>query len=149
MILWKMTSTMIGLVVLGLLLNHFPSLYAQLPQPDAGPDFTVILIPDPQYYASTYPNIYLAQMQWVADHKTSDNIVFVASLGDNVDSASDLIYGKCCYKILDSAGIPYGTRLVMCRCTENSTLFWRGREAGITAYGMTTTILTSSSKPAV
>lgn len=85
--------------------------YGRPMQAAAGPDFTLIVIPDAQYYASTYPAIYNAQMQWVVDHKTSDNIVYVASLGDNVDVASNVTQwtnADAAYDILDAANIPYG-----------------------------------------
>ena len=78
---------------------------------DAGQDFTIAVIPDPQYYASAFPEIYSAQMQWLADNRAAQNIVFVASLGDNVDSAADLRQwsnADAAYRILDAAGLPYG-----------------------------------------
>ena len=111
MTLWKTTFTVIGIVAVGLLLNPYAAFNNRLPRPDAEPDFSIVLIPDSQYYASTYPNIYLAQMQWIAGRKTAGNIVYVASLGDNVDSAGDLkqwANADAAYRILDSVGIPYG-----------------------------------------
>jgi calcineurin-like phosphoesterase family protein len=81
------------------------------PDPIPGPDFTVAVIPDPQYYASIYPAVYTDQMQWIADNRAERNIVFVASLGDNVDLASDLRQwsnADAAYRILDAAGVPYG-----------------------------------------
>jgi hypothetical protein len=74
-------------------------------------DFTMVVIPDPQYYASAYPFIYNAQMQWVAENKIKQNIVYVASLGDNVDNAGDLNQWRradAAFDILDQAGVPYG-----------------------------------------
>ena len=60
-------------------------------RPEDGPpgaDFTLIAIPDPQYYASTYPSIYDDQMNWVVAEKTPRNIKYVMSLGDNVNTYS-------------------------------------------------------------
>ena len=51
-----------------------------------GADFTLAVIPDPQYLAASYPSIYNAQMQWVVNNKTGRNIPYVIGLGDNVDS---------------------------------------------------------------
>ena len=89
--------------------------YGRPLQAAAGPDFTIIAIPDPQYYASTYPSIYDAQMQWVKDNKTAENIVYVASLGDNVDVASNTTHwtnADHAWDILDAVdtwlGVPYG-----------------------------------------
>lgn len=76
-----------------------------------GADFTLVAIPDPQYYAASYPAIYNAQMQWVADNQASSNIAYVASLGDNVDVASNMTQwanADTAWDILDAAGVPYG-----------------------------------------
>ncbi|HEY3311515.1 MAG TPA: LamG-like jellyroll fold domain-containing protein [Anaerolineales bacterium] len=85
--------------------------YGRPIQGAAGPDFSLVVIPDPQYYASTYPSIYNAQMNWVANNKTSSSIVFVAGLGDNVDVASNATQwtnAANAWDILDTAGVPYG-----------------------------------------
>ena len=85
--------------------------YGRPLQAAAGPDFTLVVIPDAQYYAATYPAIYNAQMNWVVNNRTSNNIVYVASLGDNVDVASNLTQwtnADAAYDILDAANVPYG-----------------------------------------
>lgn len=59
---------------------------------DAGPPaidgnfFTVITLPDTQYYSSTYPEIFESQMHWIIDHRTEQRISFVLHEGDIVDS---------------------------------------------------------------
>jgi hypothetical protein len=78
---------------------------------DALADFSIVIIPDAQYYASTFHHIYTAQMQWISDHRESDNIVYVAGLGDAVEDPSDFAQwdvASSAYNILDEAGIPYG-----------------------------------------
>ena len=85
--------------------------YGRPLQAAAGPDFTLVVVPDAQYYASTYPAIYNAQMNWVVNNRTSSNIVYVASLGDNVDVASNLTQwnnADAAYDLLDAANVPYG-----------------------------------------
>ena len=85
--------------------------YGRPLQAAAGPDFTIAVIPDPQYYASTYPSIYNAQMQWLADNKTSNNIIYVAGLGDNVDVASNTTQwtnANTAWNILETGGLAYG-----------------------------------------
>ena len=47
--------------------------------------FTVIALPDTQYYSSTYPDIFEAQMRWIIDHRDSRRIAFVLHEGDIVD----------------------------------------------------------------
>jgi hypothetical protein len=55
----------------------------------ASPDFTLIGLPDTQYYTSNKhggsPDIFEAQTQWIVDNKTKFNIAYVAHLGDCVD----------------------------------------------------------------
>ena len=77
----------------------------------AGPDFTIIAIPDPQYYASAYPAIYNAQMNWVVSNKNTSNIVYTISLGDNVDTSTDATQwarATTAFDILTTGGVPYG-----------------------------------------
>src|ERR1041385_2161380 len=39
--------------------------------------FTVVVLPDTQYYASAHPEILEAQAQWIVRRRTSDRIAFV------------------------------------------------------------------------
>lgn len=96
--------------------------YARPCPPSAGADFTVIGIPDTQYYTSLLNGgtnaIYKAQMTWIVNHLNSDNIVFVEGLGDCVeDGDNDLSQWKrvdTAQKIIENSattgltfGIPY------------------------------------------
>ncbi len=49
--------------------------------------FTVVALPDTQYYSASYPNIFTSQTQWIVSHQTSQNIAFVSQQGDLVDNA--------------------------------------------------------------
>ena len=85
--------------------------YGRPRQSAAGPDFTLVVVPDPQYYAATYPSIYNAQMNWIVNNKSSNNIVYVASLGDNVDVASNATQwtnADAAWELLDAGNVPYG-----------------------------------------
>lgn len=91
--------------------NLSVSFYGRLKNGLAGEDFTLIAIPDPQYYASTYPSIYDDQMNWVVANKTTSNIPYVISLGDNVDDASSTAQwdiAAAAWDILTTGGLPYG-----------------------------------------
>jgi hypothetical protein len=64
-------------------------------QPDTGnesdsaaamPTVTVVVLPDTQYYASTYPAIFAAQTRWIADQHTARPIAAVLHVGDVVDA---------------------------------------------------------------
>jgi Calcineurin-like phosphoesterase/Carboxypeptidase regulatory-like domain len=53
-------------------------------------EFTIIALPDTQFYSSTYPQIFAAQTQWIASHVQDQNIKLVLGLGDIVDGGGDL-----------------------------------------------------------
>ena len=48
-------------------------------------NFTIIVLPDTQYYSELYPSIFANQTQWIIENIESMNIVFVSHLGDIVD----------------------------------------------------------------
>jgi hypothetical protein len=50
-------------------------------------DFTIVVLPDTQNYASSGSATFEAQTQWIVDNKDSLNIEYVAHLGDCVDNA--------------------------------------------------------------
>ena len=54
-----------------------------------GIPWTLIVLPDTQYYSSTYPQIFDAQTQWIVDNKTERNILYVVHEGDIVDNDVD------------------------------------------------------------
>src|SRR6478672_7362648 len=65
---------------------------AQTPAPSPTPldEFTIVALPDTQFYSSTFPQIFAAQTQWIANHVQDQNIQLVVSLGDIVDAGGDL-----------------------------------------------------------
>ena len=50
-------------------------------------NFTIIVLPDTQYYSESFPAVFDNQTQWIADNIEQMNIVFVTHLGDVVDEA--------------------------------------------------------------
>jgi hypothetical protein len=84
------------------------------PKDSVGEDFTLVVIPDPQIYAARFPSIYYSQMQWVVDNKTSSNIAYVISLGDNVNDPNNPTewgVATTAYDMLTAGGVPYGIEL--------------------------------------
>jgi Carboxypeptidase regulatory-like domain/Calcineurin-like phosphoesterase len=76
----------------------------------AGADFTVIALPDTQYYSESYPIILTSQMQWVVNNAASWNIQAVLGLGDivnNSNNPAEWTNADSAYKLLDAAHIPY------------------------------------------
>ena len=56
------------------------------PLPIAPGSWTLAILPDTQNYASSYPQHFNAQTQWIADHAVSHNIRMVLHEGDIVNS---------------------------------------------------------------
>jgi alkaline phosphatase len=49
--------------------------------------FTIVVLPDTQYYSKTYPQYFNEQTQWIANNIGAKNLVFVTQVGDIVDDA--------------------------------------------------------------
>lgn len=50
--------------------------------------FTVVLLPDTQFYSEKYPDAYVAQTLWIRQRRKDDNIKFVIHLGDIVQTST-------------------------------------------------------------
>jgi len=78
----------------------------------AADDFTVVLIPDTQYYTTQPPenNRYSAQTQWIKNNAASLNIKFAIHLGDIVQDRntvdSEWQIADAAHDILESGGNP-------------------------------------------
>jgi calcineurin-like phosphoesterase family protein len=58
------------------------------PSPRANNEpFTVVLLPDTQFYSEKYPETFVAQTMWIRERARQDNIKFVICLGDIVQNA--------------------------------------------------------------
>lgn len=78
--------------------------------PENEPFFSIVVLPDTQYYSETYPHIFLEQTQWIADNKDSLNIVFVSHSGDLVNDWDDTAqwqFANIAMSVLDDV-VPYG-----------------------------------------
>ncbi len=51
--------------------------------------FTIVALPDTQMYSQNHPDAFLAQTQWIKDHKDELNIVCVVTEGDITNDNSD------------------------------------------------------------
>jgi hypothetical protein len=73
-------------------------------------DFSVVVLPDTQYYSESYPAILNSQMQWILNNAGPLNIQLVLGLGDIVNnggSSTEWTTADAAYKKLDAAHIPY------------------------------------------
>jgi hypothetical protein len=76
----------------------------------SGEDFTIIVIPDAQNYATSYPSVYTNHLQWIATNKTVSNTVFATAVGDLVNTAtSSTEYGRAdtAFDTLDAGNVSY------------------------------------------
>src|SRR5690348_6798408 len=66
-----------------------PTPSQSMPQFDSADEFTIVALPDTQYYSRDFPDIFRAQTQWIADHVQDQRIKMVLGLGDIVDDGSE------------------------------------------------------------
>jgi Calcineurin-like phosphoesterase len=76
-------------------------------------NFTIIVLPDTQEYATSYPEIFTNQTQWIVSHKDAFNIVYVTNEGDitNVGSSREFKRANTSYSLLENpktTHLPYG-----------------------------------------
>jgi hypothetical protein len=76
----------------------------------AAPDFTIVTLPDTQFYSQSYPATFTAQTTWIRDSAGTLNTVFVAHLGDITNGATQPEWknASASMQVLDAAGIPNG-----------------------------------------
>lgn len=58
-------------------------------QEEEEPFFSVVLVPDTQFYAETYHDEFFAQTQWIKDNIEAEKIRMVIHLGDIVQSRNE------------------------------------------------------------
>jgi hypothetical protein len=78
-------------------------------QPGPG-EFTVIALPDTQFYSQSYPHIFTAQTDWIVRNKANLGIKFVLGLGDIVnhgERVAEQANADASVSLLDQAKIPY------------------------------------------
>jgi hypothetical protein len=102
--------------------NVTVNFYGKLvPSTPAGSTFSIIALPDTQYYSSNQSNGTLAmfnsQTQWIVNNRVADNIAFVIGLGDIVQDGnnngdfSEWINANSAVSLLDNpntTGLPQG-----------------------------------------
>ncbi len=111
----------------------------------ARPDFSIVVLPDTQFYSQDYPAIFSAQTQWIADNTGALNIRFATQTGDCVengeastleweraDAAMRLIEDPAATGLPD--GLPFG---VAVGNHDQSPFGWAGTLAN---EGFTTTL---------
>ena len=83
-----------------------------IPQTPPPPPFTIVVLPDTQYYANPLngglPAMFTSQTQWIVNNRAARNIVFVLHEGDITDSndAAGWNNAKASMDLLDGV-VPY------------------------------------------
>lgn len=84
-----------------------------------GPDFTIIAMPDTQFYSRDLSPIFSQQTQWIVNNTALMNIVYVAHLGDCVENGnsftSEWDHANAAMSLIENPsttglihGLPYG-----------------------------------------
>jgi len=78
------------------------------PLPFVKGSWTLVLLPDTEYYAQKYPQTLVNQTKWVADNATRFNIKFVMAEGDIIHDQTAEQWGRAkeAYRQLDGK-VPY------------------------------------------
>jgi hypothetical protein len=77
----------------------------------AADTFTLVVLPDTQYYSESRPDLFDAQTRWIAAQREALGIRFVVHEGDVVEhsgSTAEYANAHAAMRHLDNAGIPYG-----------------------------------------
>jgi hypothetical protein len=96
------------LIALASLLSSALILSAQTQTPPQ--DFSIVLLPDTQYYSESHPQIFQQQTQWIVANRATWNIQFVLGEGDIVNAPEQSLEwanADAAVKILDQAKMPY------------------------------------------
>ncbi len=68
-------------------LKFLSGLFLWLPVADSSAEeFTIVVLPDTQFYSESAPAIFQAQTNWIRTNPNGENIIYAAHLGDIVDS---------------------------------------------------------------
>jgi hypothetical protein len=88
--------------------------------------FSIVLLPDTQFYVQSYPDMFQAEVEWVASQKDALKLAFVLHLGDIVETPTapgEWMRASDAMAPLDTAKIPYAV------CPGNHDIDLRTRAA--------------------
>lgn len=74
-----------GATALTLVLVLGPAGCAHRVRPDVQRPFTMVMLPDTQHYSRKWPELFLAQTEWIKSNRDKESIVFVTHVGDIVN----------------------------------------------------------------
>jgi len=76
---------------------------------DKDDSFSIIILPDTQYYSARFPEMFYKQMNWIVENRKALNIQYVIQLGDLTDNNKEYAWevASKSFKILENADVPY------------------------------------------
>lgn len=102
----RLLST-IGLIIFFIALWTLPPMTSAQVNP---PDFTVVVLPDPQNETQFFPQALNSQAQWIVNNRQALNIQMVLTEGDNINDGAftaQLQTLDAAFRLLDNAAMPY------------------------------------------
>jgi hypothetical protein len=82
--------------------------------PGAGEPFTIVMLPDTQHYSRKYPELFMAQTQWIKANRDKENIAFVTHVGDVVNdrkkNTNEWVIARQAMSVLDGV-VPWGVTI--------------------------------------
>ena len=104
-------SRLVGLCILALTLSAVSPSSAV--SQDGSP-FTIVMLPDTQHYSRKYPELFMAQTEWVKQNRDKENIVFVTHVGDVVNDrkkeTNEWVVAQKAMSVLDGV-VPWGVAI--------------------------------------
>jgi hypothetical protein len=96
-------------VILAVCLGSTAFAGSRRPIPFVEGSWTLVVLPDTQFYTKTYAEIFRSQTRWIANQKDIQNVAFVLHEGDLTDTNSPGEWEQASLAMgtLDTAGIPY------------------------------------------
>jgi Calcineurin-like phosphoesterase len=101
----------LSICLLGVLLGAAVGFGQEAKPADPNEVFTVVLLPDTQFYSEKYPETFVAQTMWIRERARQDNMKFVVCLGDIVQNAhveEEWVRAHEAARILDGV-VPYSS----------------------------------------
>jgi hypothetical protein len=87
---------------------------APSPASKPGEPFTVVMLPDTQHYSRKYPELFMAQTEWIKANRAKEGIVFVTHVGDVVNDRkkepNEWVVAQKSMSALDGA-VPWGVAI--------------------------------------
>ena len=81
---------------------------------DVGASFTVVMLPDTQHYSRKFPELFMAQTEWIKENRAKENIVFVTHVGDVVNDrkkgTNQWVVANKAMSVLDGV-VPWGVAI--------------------------------------